>query len=155
MKTPGAFLMWRMVYFCCKDAWLFPTIVLVQASVGCAHSPASLIYFLRPDQGRGFALLLHQLAQRYRHGRHVAWLRERATKVCLWLSCCPWEIVFVWGYLSSPHVIIAGFVVTVVVWTAYGVFYLRMLTFLWRLSMKYITSLLIEGLEWLHKRRGS
>lgn len=39
MKTPGAFLMWRMVCFCCKDAWLFPTIRLDTSIRGmCAQS---------------------------------------------------------------------------------------------------------------------
>lgn len=155
MKTPGAFLMWRMVHFCCKDAWLFPTIVWDASICGvCAQSS-----------------LTHLLPAAWSGQRLCSALASAGPKVLPWEACSLAQRESNKGLLMAllPPVrnsfCVRIFIihschhcwvlVTVAVWTVYRVFYLWMLIFLWRLSTKYITSLLIEGLEWLHKRKGS
>lgn len=72
MKTPGAFLMWRMVYFCCKDAWLFPTIVLDASICGvCAQSS-----------------LTHLLPAAWSGQRPCSALASAGPKVSPWEPCC-------------------------------------------------------------------
>lgn len=144
MKAPGAFLMWETVCFWQGvNAW------------HAADSPRPLPV-AEQTLGRGFAPSPGvSWPKGITMGGHGPWLTDREGNKGLLMAPVK-NSFFVWGYLSSVHVIVPGFLVTVVAWTAYRVFCLWMLTFLWRLSMKYITtSLLIEELEWLHKSRGS
>lgn len=144
MKAPGAFLMWETVCF--------------RQGVNDWHAAGSPRPLPVADQTPGGGSALSPGVSQPKGiamGGHVPCFTDSEGNKGLLMAPVK-NSFFVWGYLSSAHVIVPGFLVTVVAWTAYRVFYLWMLTFLWRLSMKYITtSLLIEELEWLHKSGGS